>query len=162
MKTTGIDRSVTVIGNKFFNWWMPSSEMWRRAGVIIKPTRRHIPEDGILYSHRRESLKSYIKFCNYSYSFPFIPFLLFCLRLFVVSRFSSHNLESVSKHWMFCTRDTNPWMGTVHWKVLNHAKHRASRTNLIATSWNPWLQCAHVLDWQRYIFHTTYKLSYSS
>jgi hypothetical protein len=28
----------------------------------IKPTRRHIPQDGILHSHRRENLKSYIMF----------------------------------------------------------------------------------------------------
>jgi hypothetical protein len=27
--------------------------------VHIKSTRRHIPEDGILHSHRRENLKSY-------------------------------------------------------------------------------------------------------
>jgi hypothetical protein len=29
--------------------------------VYNKPTLRHIPEDGILHSHRRESLKSYKK-----------------------------------------------------------------------------------------------------
>jgi hypothetical protein len=27
---------------------------------VISTTRRHNPEDGILYSHRRENLKSYI------------------------------------------------------------------------------------------------------
>jgi hypothetical protein len=27
---------------------------------LTKATRRHIPEDGILHSHRRENLKSYI------------------------------------------------------------------------------------------------------
>jgi hypothetical protein len=27
--------------------------------VYNKPTRRHIPEDGILHSHRRENLKSH-------------------------------------------------------------------------------------------------------
>jgi hypothetical protein len=35
------------------------------TSVYNKPTRRHIPEDGILYSHRRENLKSYIS--------PFLP-----------------------------------------------------------------------------------------
>jgi hypothetical protein len=64
---------------------MPSSGMWRRVNLaqagsslsdfsILKMeairscetsvhtrfTRRHIPEDGILHSHRREKLKSYI------------------------------------------------------------------------------------------------------
>jgi hypothetical protein len=27
--------------------------------ALVKRTRRHIPEDGILHSHRREDLKSY-------------------------------------------------------------------------------------------------------
>jgi hypothetical protein len=30
------------------------------TSVCNKPTRHHIPEDGILHSHRRENLKSYI------------------------------------------------------------------------------------------------------
>jgi hypothetical protein len=31
------------------------------ASVYNKPTRRHVTEDGILHSHRREILKSYIQ-----------------------------------------------------------------------------------------------------
>jgi hypothetical protein len=31
------------------------------TSVHTRCTRRHIPEDGILHSHRREKLKSYIK-----------------------------------------------------------------------------------------------------
>jgi hypothetical protein len=58
---------------------MPSSGMWRRlylvwtdvseeliasifrvkTSVHTRSTRRHIPEDGILHSHRREKLESY-------------------------------------------------------------------------------------------------------
>jgi hypothetical protein len=30
------------------------------TSVLIRATRRNIPEDGILHSHRRENLKSYI------------------------------------------------------------------------------------------------------
>jgi hypothetical protein len=29
------------------------------TSVLTRATLRHIPEDGILYSHRRENLKSY-------------------------------------------------------------------------------------------------------
>jgi hypothetical protein len=48
---------------------MPSSGIWRREDLVwtdvsehplyTRSTRRHIPEDGILHSHRRENLKSY-------------------------------------------------------------------------------------------------------
>jgi hypothetical protein len=31
------------------------------TSVYIKPTRRHIPEDGILHSRRRENLKPFFK-----------------------------------------------------------------------------------------------------
>jgi hypothetical protein len=31
------------------------------TSVHTRSTRRHIPEDGILHSHRRENLKSYVK-----------------------------------------------------------------------------------------------------
>jgi hypothetical protein len=30
------------------------------TSVLTRPTRRHIPEDAILHSHRRENLKSYM------------------------------------------------------------------------------------------------------
>jgi hypothetical protein len=35
-----------------------------RGGGAREVTRRHIPEDGILHSHRRESLKSYLFICG--------------------------------------------------------------------------------------------------
>jgi hypothetical protein len=60
-------------------WRMPSSGMWRSVDLAwpdvseermasissktlghTRPTRSHIPEDGILHSHRRENLKFYV------------------------------------------------------------------------------------------------------
>jgi hypothetical protein len=40
---------------------MPSSGLWRGVDIVETgvSTRRHIPEDGILHSHRRENLKPY-------------------------------------------------------------------------------------------------------
>jgi hypothetical protein len=38
---------------------IPSSE----TSVHTRTTRRHIPEDGILHSHRRENLRSYPDIC---------------------------------------------------------------------------------------------------
>jgi hypothetical protein len=48
------------------------------TSVYIRSTRRHIPEDGVLHSHRRENLKSYNRTTVYrtfhvSYN-PRIPF----------------------------------------------------------------------------------------
>jgi hypothetical protein len=59
---------------KFTNYKIPrrimSSGMLRRVALVrtdvtedfTRATRRNIPEDNILHSHRREKLKSYIKF----------------------------------------------------------------------------------------------------
>jgi hypothetical protein len=49
----------------FFNRIISSTlkmEVTRSSGILVysKPTWRHIPEDSILHSHRRENLKSYI------------------------------------------------------------------------------------------------------
>jgi hypothetical protein len=41
---------------------MASSGMARHVALVRRATRRNIPEDTILYSHRRENLKSYIIF----------------------------------------------------------------------------------------------------
>jgi hypothetical protein len=65
---------------------MPSSVMWHRV-QLVWCTRRHIPEHGILHSHRCENLKSYILILsthqrlglpsgfptNISYAFLFSP-----------------------------------------------------------------------------------------
>jgi hypothetical protein len=49
--------SVYIVGerNKISNWWLSSSGRW----VLIRATRRHLPEDDNHHSHRRGNLKSY-------------------------------------------------------------------------------------------------------
>jgi hypothetical protein len=43
--------------------------LFSEASVYARSTRRHIPEDGILHSHRRANLKSYMAFLEvYSFS----------------------------------------------------------------------------------------------
>jgi hypothetical protein len=44
---------------------MPSTGMLRRV-ALVRTTRRNIPEDGILHSHRRENLKSYISLTDWA------------------------------------------------------------------------------------------------
>jgi hypothetical protein len=36
------------------------------TSVLTRATRRNIPEDTILHSHRRENIKSYKEICNWS------------------------------------------------------------------------------------------------
>jgi hypothetical protein len=43
--------TLTVTGNR---------STLRRNTVLTRDTRRHIQDDGVLHSHRRENLKSYI------------------------------------------------------------------------------------------------------
>jgi hypothetical protein len=38
------------------------------TSVYIKPTRYHIPEDGILHSHRCENLRSYIRYIQFTFA----------------------------------------------------------------------------------------------
>jgi predicted hotdog family 3-hydroxylacyl-ACP dehydratase len=40
------------------------------TSVLTETTRRNIPEDTILHSHRREYLKFYIENCHFSYFDP--------------------------------------------------------------------------------------------
>jgi hypothetical protein len=43
-----------------WTWWLMEAIRSSETSVLTKARRRHIPEDGILHSHRRENLKSYI------------------------------------------------------------------------------------------------------
>jgi hypothetical protein len=50
-----------LLHNHHYLWRIVSSGMLRRVTrVCTRATRRNIPEDTILHSHRRENLKSYI------------------------------------------------------------------------------------------------------
>jgi hypothetical protein len=41
---------------------IPTDEIFLMDAVFWDVARRNIPEDGILHSHRRENLKSYMKY----------------------------------------------------------------------------------------------------
>jgi hypothetical protein len=55
-------------------WDVMSCDSLEPTALLIRATRRHIPEDGILHTHRRENPKSYdcsllfrsLRFCNFS------------------------------------------------------------------------------------------------
>jgi hypothetical protein len=48
------------------------------TSVFTRATRRHIPEDGILHSHRRENLKSYIALTGWTTTPAIILFPYYC------------------------------------------------------------------------------------
>jgi hypothetical protein len=41
-----------------------------RTSVLTRAVRRHIPEDDVLHSHRRENLKSYVALCMSTPAYP--------------------------------------------------------------------------------------------
>jgi hypothetical protein len=47
-------------------WDVTPCDSCKEMSVLRRVTRRHIPEDGILYSHRRENLKSYIALTDWT------------------------------------------------------------------------------------------------
>jgi hypothetical protein len=54
------------------------------TSVRTRASRRNIPEDAILHSHRRENLKSYIT--------PLVSQTLLCIMLFKVSSRDMHSV----------------------------------------------------------------------
>jgi hypothetical protein len=49
-----------VLGSPILVALMMEETHFSETSVLTRTTRRHVPEDGILYSHRRETPKSYI------------------------------------------------------------------------------------------------------
>jgi hypothetical protein len=79
MLSSGIWRSLLSpadVGSSFADFSILKMEAIRSSetSVHTRPTRRHIPEDGFLYSHRCGNLKSYIEFFNFQ-KVPQIPLL---------------------------------------------------------------------------------------
>jgi hypothetical protein len=59
------------------------------TSVLTTATRRNIPEDAILHSHRRENLKSYM----YLYNLAYFRLLLFLVLL--------HNINNIYYHYYY-------------------------------------------------------------
>jgi hypothetical protein len=57
--------------------------MLRRVALLTRTTRRNIPEDSILHSHRRENLKSY-KIVVLSANYCLASVRLVCVCAFVL------------------------------------------------------------------------------
>jgi hypothetical protein len=57
---------VTRIGELGTTQAATSNRRTQRTSVLTRVTRRNIPEDAILHSHRRENLKSYIELTGWS------------------------------------------------------------------------------------------------
>jgi hypothetical protein len=55
-------RSVALVGTDLTDTMMMEDLCSSETSVLTRATRRNITEDGILHSHRRENLKSYIFF----------------------------------------------------------------------------------------------------
>jgi hypothetical protein len=62
MASSGMLRRVGLVGTDVSEA-LSSSE----TSVLTRPTRRNIPEDVILHSHRHENLRSYIIFSTFTY-----------------------------------------------------------------------------------------------
>jgi hypothetical protein len=54
-----VSNRLTLLRSHFSSVMKMEAAFSSKPPVFKRPTRRHIPEDGILRSHRRENIKSY-------------------------------------------------------------------------------------------------------